>query len=93
MQVTSGMLAATLAARMNAGHPMNTFINLLCGLIGGLAGGWLLGKLGMAIFIGESHLNTTGAVVNIIGSGIAGAMLVNLASSFRKFLSHDEDEE
>jgi uncharacterized membrane protein YeaQ/YmgE (transglycosylase-associated protein family) len=91
IQVVAGIMGGSLAARINARNTLNSFINLFLGLIGGVAGGQILGKLGMTIFIGDRFFSSTGAMVNIIGSGCAGALLVNLISSIKEATGNDEE--
>lgn len=91
IQVVAGIMGGSLAARINARNTLSSFFNLLLGLIGGIAGGQILGKLGMTIFIADRIFSSTGAIVNIIGSGCAGALLVNLISSIREATRKDEE--
>lgn len=87
MQIVAGILGSNLAARMNPRSDLGTFGNFLAGGIGGFAGGQLLSLLGMHIFIADSHMDLTGTIVNIIGSGISGGVFINLITTLREVIS------
>ena len=64
-----GAIAGWLAGQLWKGKGFGLVWNIIIGIIGAFVGGWLLGKLGLAINLGS-------ATINLIVTSVIGAIVV-----------------
>lgn len=83
IQLISGALGGLVAGKIWKGFSMGTLANVLAGLVGGGAGGWLFDMLGLVPGGPENGLGLDVLLGSVAAGGVGGGLTTAIVGGLR----------